>query len=74
MHHEGYEERGHKGKGGMIREDHSKPSNLPQEYMNESYPAQEYLNVPVDDTMYAMDMQFNEAVMGAKRQNARKKY
>lgn len=67
-------EEGKRKRGGMISEDHSKPSNLPQMYMNESYPMQEYLNCPVDDTQTAMDMQFNQAVMGATKQKARKKY
>jgi hypothetical protein len=61
-------------KGGMIAEDRSKPSNLPQEYRNESYPMQDYLNCPVDDTMSAMDKQFNNAIMGAQKQKANKKY
>ncbi len=62
------------GMGGMIREDRSKPSNLPMEYMNTEYPTYDYINAPVSDDMAGIDMQIDNAVRTAKAQLAKKKY
>ena len=58
----------------MVKEDRSKPSNLPTEVIMKQYPSQDYINAPVEDTMEAMDMQFNNAVRGTRKQLAKKKY
>jgi hypothetical protein len=55
-------------KHSMIHEDHSKPSNLPQEVMMKEYPSQDYYNSYIDDTMYGIDGQHNEGVRGMKKQ------
>ncbi len=60
--------------GGMIKEDHSAPSNLPMDYINSQYPMNEYINTPVSDDIYGIDEQINSAVSGIKKQLAKKKY
>jgi hypothetical protein len=64
----------HEGKHMMLKEDKSKPSNLPQEYMNKEYPMCDYLDTEYDDSIYGIDRQKDSDVRGAKSQMARKKY
>jgi hypothetical protein len=73
MHHE---KKMHHGRsmGGMIHEDHSAPSNLPQGYMNTEYPMYDYINAPVPDNMAGIDHQINNAIYTAKSQLSKKKY
>lgn len=61
-------------KEGMLKEDRSKHANLPTEVMMKEYPRQDYLMQDYGDTMMDTDMYFNNAVMGARKQKARKKY
>lgn len=56
------------GRGSMISEDRSKPSNLPQEVMMKEYPQQDYFNTYIDDTIYGIDGQHNAGVSGMKKQ------
>lgn len=52
----------------MLSEDHSKPSNLPQEVMMKEYPQPDYFNTYIDDTIYGIDGQMNAGVNGVKKQ------
>lgn len=54
--------------GAMIKEDRSKPSNLPQEVMMKEYPEQGFFNSYIDDSIYGIDEQHNAGVAGMKKQ------
>jgi hypothetical protein len=54
--------------GAMLKEDRSKPSNLPQEVMMKEYPEQGYFNSYIDDSIYGIDEQHNAGVNGMKKQ------
>lgn len=55
-------------RGAMIREDRSKPSNLPQEVMMKEYPPVDYFNSYIDDSIYGIDNQMQNGVSGLKKQ------
>lgn len=59
---------------GMIQEDYSAPSNLPQHVVMNEYPKVDYLYQPIDDTIYGIDHQMNSGVHGVRKQLASKKY
>lgn len=61
-------------KGGMLQEDKSKPYNCPTEVKMADYPKVDYLSSDIDDTMYGMDEQMNNAVRSARKFAAKKKY
>ena len=65
---------GSKSKSGMMMENKSAPSNCPQEVIMKEYPALEYMNAPVSDDLYGIDMQMNDAVRSSKKQLSKKKY
>jgi len=52
----------------MLREDRSKPSNLPQEVMMKEYPSTDFFNSYIDDTIYGIDNQMQNGVQGLKKQ------
>ena len=63
-----------KRKSGMIMENKNAPSNCPQEVIMKEYPQNDYLNAPVYDDLYGIDMQIDGAVRKARKQMAKKKY
>ncbi len=60
---------------GMIKEDLSAPSNLPQEKVMKYYPKCEYLmQDDYPDTLREVDMQIDDDVRGARKHRSKTKY
>jgi len=55
-------------RGAMIKEDRSKPSNLPLEVIMKAYPEQDSFDSYIDDSIYGIDGQHNAGVSGMKKQ------
>ncbi len=66
--HDGKMGSANSSRGAMIKEDRSKPSNLPTEVMMKSYPEQDSFNGYIDDTIFGIDGQHNAGVSGMKKQ------
>lgn len=62
------------GRGGMLYEDKTAPSNCPREVIMTEYPKVDYLYQEIDDTMYGIDNAMRTAVKGTRKQSNSVKY
>lgn len=72
---QGYKEDMDSGYMGMISEDHSAPSNLPQEVVHKYYPPCDYVdNYYLDDTIRGIDDTLNDNVRTIERHQSDSMY
>ena len=62
--------------GGMLKEDHSKVANLPQDVKYISWPSMEgdYMDYSLNDRMSGVDNQMRDDSVVAKRNKSKSKY